>query len=56
MTISYNIPTQTVSMELSIEEVKTINADAREYVTGLFKDTVAKLREDISKLNPFKKD
>jgi len=48
MRISYNIPTQTVSLEIAPDEVKEINQDVRANIQTLFADTVSKMREQIA--------
>ena len=47
MRISYNIPTQTVSLDFEPGEIKELKDDVRANIKGLFKDTVLEMREQI---------
>jgi len=48
MKISYNIPTQTVTLEIEPADMKEIGADVRENIKTVFSDLVAKLRDQMS--------
>jgi hypothetical protein len=48
MKISYNIPTQTVTLEIEPADMKEIGADVRENIKTVFSDLVAKLRDQMT--------
>ena len=52
MTITYNIPSQTVALEISPAEISEINDDVRAKIKTTFTDIVAKMKEQFGAIPP----
>ena len=52
MTLSYNIPTQTVALDISVAEVEQLTKDGGSNLVALILQLVAQLKAQIGEIKP----